>query len=114
MDLREQAGLDLLSDFQFLDGAAFVFELLGEGAAMGLDAAREFVESDQSEGVSVGIFKAGMNSTPPGSLGWELEVDSAFAPLFVLARKVFGNEVDVGWAADEFFRLAFRRGQSNA
>ncbi len=40
MDLREQAGLELLGDFQFLSRAAFSFELLGEGAAMSFDAAR--------------------------------------------------------------------------
>ncbi len=114
MDLREQAGLDLLGDFQFLGGAAFGFKFLGEGAAMSFDAAREFVEADQSEGVSIGIFKAGMNSAPSGSLGWELEVDAPFAPLFVLAREVFGNEVDVGWAADEFLRLASGQRQRNA
>lgn len=96
MDLREQPGLDLLGDFQLLGGAAFGFEFLGKGAAMSLDAAREFVEADQSEGVSIGIFKASVNSAPPGSLGWELEVDAPFAPLFVLLREVFGDEIDIG------------------
>ncbi len=64
MDLGEQARLELLGDFEFLGSAAFSFEFLGESAAMSFDAAREFVEADQSEGVSIGIFKAGMNSGP--------------------------------------------------
>jgi hypothetical protein len=102
MDLGEQARLELLGNFQFLSGAAFGFEFLSEGATMSFDAAGEFVEADEAEGVSVGIFKARMNSAPGRNLGWKLEVDAAFAPLFVLSREVFGDEVDIGWTADKF------------
>jgi hypothetical protein len=114
VDLGKQAGLNLFGDFQFLGGAAFGFELGGEGSAMSFDPACDFVEADQSEGVSVGIFEAGMNSAPGRNLGWELEVDAAFAPLFVFGREVFGEEIDVGKAADVLFRLASGRGQRNA
>ena len=40
MDLRKQARLHLLGNFQFLGGASFGFELLGEGAAAGFDSRR--------------------------------------------------------------------------
>ena len=47
MDLREEAGLDLLGDFQFLGGAAFQFQLLGDGPALLFQRAANIVESDE-------------------------------------------------------------------
>ncbi len=55
-----------------------------------------------------------MNSAPRRNLGRELEVDAAFAPLFVLGCEIFCDEVDIGWTADEFFWVASGRGQRKA
>src|SRR5882724_12702096 len=57
--LREETRLDLFGNFQFLGGAAFGFAFFGEGAALGFERVRDFVEADETEGVSVDITEAG-------------------------------------------------------
>src|SRR5207247_10590341 len=50
--LREETGLDLLGDFDFLRGAAFGFQLLGKGAALRFDRVSHFVETHQRKGIA--------------------------------------------------------------
>ncbi len=80
MNLGKKASLHLLGDFDFLRGAAFGFELLRQSAALGLDAACQFVESSESESIAVGIAEMGMDSSPCRNLRRELEIDARRLP----------------------------------
>src|SRR5215472_12490612 len=105
MDLGEKPGLHLLGDFDFLSGAAFVLELLSQGAAMRFDAAGKFVKAGKPEEVAVGILKACVDSSPGGNLWRKLEADTASLPLLILAIDVFGNEPNAGLGANEFLGI---------
>jgi len=95
-------------------------------AALGLDGVGYLVEADQREEIAVGILEAAENAAPDGrrlllwsgrigravgfdarALGEPLEagrtgeLDAAGAPLAELGHDVFGDERDVGVAADE-------------
>ena len=65
--MREQAGLHLLGNFEFLGGATFGFEFFGDGAALGFDLVRNLIETDEGIGIAVGILEAGKDATPNGS-----------------------------------------------
>src|SRR5947209_15798835 len=66
--LREEPGLNLFSDFELLRGAAFRFQLLGNGAPLRLDLAGHFVEPGQRERVSIRVFEVSEYSAPNPSL----------------------------------------------
>ena len=66
--LREEPGLHLFGNFQFLGRAAFGFELLGHGAALRFDFAAQLIEFHQREGISIEIFEAGEHAAPYGCL----------------------------------------------
>ena len=123
--LREEARLHLFGDFEFLGGALLGFEAMPLLAALEFDGAGDFVEADQGEEVAVGIAEAAEGAAPDG-IGFlgrfrarglvgqntpaalqTLEARSAGklhaagAPLAELAHDVFGDEGDVGVAADK-------------
>jgi hypothetical protein len=114
--LREKTALDFVGDFEFLGGAAFKFELGGDGAALGFESVGDFVETDQGESVAVGIAETSGDASPNGgffaeerrfrdvvdfaSFGVELdaaeargvlEVDAAPGPFLVFGQDVFGD-----------------------
>jgi len=67
--LREEAGLDLRGDFDFLGGAAFGFESLLLGAALGFDGLGDFVEADEGEEIAVWIAETAEYAAPDGAGG---------------------------------------------
>ena len=101
MNLREQPGLDLLRNFDFLGGAALGFVSLSQGAPLRFHAAREFVETCKAEPVSVSILKAGVDASPRRLLGREFEVNPAGIPLFIFTIDIFGDKPDAGFRTDE-------------
>jgi len=105
MDLRKETRLHLLGDFDFLGGTALGLQLFGKSAPLRVDAAGEFIKSGEAEGVSVGIFKARVDSAPGGGLRWKLEANSPVFPFVIFAVDVFGNEPDARLAADELFHV---------
>src|SRR5712692_10895408 len=62
--LREQPGLHVLGDFEFVRGAALGFLLFGDDATLRFHGMGELVEADQREGVAVDIAEAGNDSSP--------------------------------------------------
>jgi hypothetical protein len=117
--------LHLLSDFEFLGGAAFGFLTFGGGPALGFDGVSDLIKTDEGERVAVGIPKAAEDGSPnwrsviAGSTGiiWERrlclqsvleapeprigkKVDAALTPFAKLCEHVFGNEGDMGCAPD--------------
>ena len=102
MDLRKQAGLDLLGDFQFLGSTTFGFELLSEGLALLFDTQCQLVKAGESEPVPVDIFEAGMESAPGRNLRWEVESNAAAAPFLKFGIDVFREKLNAGVAADQF------------
>src|SRR5579864_1553648 len=94
MNLRKQARLDLLGDFDFLRHAAFGFELLCQRTTMSFHAAGQFVETREAEAVAVGIMKTGVDTSPCRRLRRKLELDPSGAPLFVLTIDVLGDKPD--------------------
>ena len=125
--LREEAALDFVGDFQFLGGAAFGFEFCGGSAALGFESVSDLVEADERESVAVDIAETGDDAAPNrvfhaengrigrgfggGLLGivleafeaWSgVETDTAFGPFLKFGEDIFGDEDDIGGAADEF------------
>jgi len=112
--LREEPGLNLLGDFDFLGGAALGFDLQSKSSPLCFDAAREFVEPGKSEAVSVRIFKTGMNAAPHRDLRRISEFHASRLPLLILAVDVFRNKPDARLWPYEFFRVVLGLKQSEA
>jgi hypothetical protein len=71
--LRKEPGLNLFGYLQFLCGAAFGFQVLGNRLASHFDFPVYFVEAHQGKRVSVPILEAREYSTPNRRLPlWEL------------------------------------------
>ena len=125
--LWEKAALDFVGDFEFLGGAAFGFEFCGGGAALDFESVGDFIEADEREGIAVDITETGDDAAPDrgfraengrigrgfggGRLGFVLEAlearggmkaDASFGPFLKFCEDVFGDEDDIGGAADEF------------
>jgi hypothetical protein len=77
------------------------------------NAACEFIEAGKPERVSVHIFKSRERSAPLGFLGWKLKANSVIAPFGELGVDIFGNEIDLRVASDEFLcrRVRHRQGK---
>ena len=108
VNLRKQACLDLLGDFDFLRGATLRFEFLGQSPALRFYGAGEFVESSEAEAVAVRIFEASVNPSPGRNLRRELKLHTAGIPLRILAVDVFGNEPRARLGADELGSVVVR------
>src|SRR6516225_5469183 len=113
-----------LGDFNLLRGAPFRFLSFGDGLALGFDGTGDFVEAYQRVEIAVRILEARENAAPNGwrfrclrqrSAGLErnpcsvsqmpktrrgVEGDAAAAPLAKLHEDIFGDEGDLGVAAD--------------
>ena len=125
--LWEKAALDFVGDFQFLDGAAFGFELGGGGTALGFESVRDLVEADERKRVAIDIAEASDDAAPDRGFhaqNWRIgrgfggarigivlealearrgmKADTAFGPFLKFCDDVFGDEDDIGGAADEF------------
>src|SRR6266852_3294796 len=130
LGLREEAGLDLFGDFDFLGGAAFGLLFLGDGAAVGFDGVGHFVETDEAERIAVNIAEAGGNAAPDRRFfseqnrwrgrgrdlrlgivldapeaGGVLKADATPGPFLKLGGEVFSDKHNLGGAADEFVFL---------
>src|SRR6516165_4497665 len=114
-----------LGDFNLLRGAPFRFLSFGDDLALGFDGAGDFVEADQRVEIAVRVLEARENAAPNGwrfrclrrgFAGLEgspcsvsqmpktrrgVEGDAASAPLAELHEHIFGDEGDLGVAADE-------------
>ena len=75
--LREEAGLDVLGDFEFVGGAALGFLLCYDNAALLFHRVGQLVEADEREGIAVDIAEAGDDSAPDGSFFAEEHAVSA-------------------------------------
>ena len=122
--LREEARLDLLGDFEFLSGTALLLDLFLSRAALLFDGVSDLVETEECEGVAVGVAKARYGAAPDGTLFADDDAFGAGSLRFVVANAVearsadeanasagpfadasgdiFRDENDVGGAADEF------------
>jgi len=125
--LREETGLHLLGNFEFLSSTALGFQLFGDSAAMCFDLVSDFIEADEGEGIAVRILEPSKNTTPNGRgfgcgrgrfLGMprehldtmlqaakarsDLERNATAAPVAELGKDILGDEGDLGVAADEF------------
>src|SRR5882762_3545388 len=117
--LREEPGLDLLGDFDFLRSATFGIQPLGKSAALGFDGVGDLVETHERKGIAVKVLETGKDTTPDwgvlsaGSGGVrgirsanahlilealqsrrELETNSTLAPFAVLRNYIFGDKGD--------------------
>ena len=54
----------MFRDVELLGGAAFGFEPFGDGAALGFDGVRDFVEADEGKRIAVGIAESGEDAAP--------------------------------------------------
>jgi hypothetical protein len=116
MDLRKEPGLHLLCYFQFLGGAAFGFYLLGERAALRFNSTCQFIEAGEPEGVSIHNFKSCEDSAPCWNLRRRVKANATLAPFVVFGVDIFGDEVELAIATDEFVCLGirWRQGQGDA
>ncbi len=127
VNLRKKAALDFVSDFKFLCGAAFGFELCCGSATLGFEGVGNFVETDEGENVAVNVAEAGGDTAPDGGFfaeqrglggaagrvgvggieldaaqaGSVVEADAAERPLFVFRDDIFGDEDDLRGTANE-------------
>src|SRR5467141_72620 len=117
--LREEPGLDLLGDFDFLRSATFGIQPLGKSAALGFDGVGDLVETHERKGIAVKVLETGKDTTPDwgvlsaGSGGVrgirsanahlilealqsrrELETNSTLAPFAILRNYIFGDKGD--------------------
>ena len=120
--LREETGLHLPCDLEFVRGTPVGKFPFGRGVPLRFDLPGDLVEAHERERIPVGVPKMGKDASPGGVLffGGERgtgpalalvadapetrrieEVDPAPAPLGVLGERVLGNEGDAGRAADE-------------
>ena len=99
--LGEEAGLNLLGDLELLGGAAFGLDFLGCDLALLLDLAGELVGADEFEAVAVDVLEAGEGDSEDGLLRRLMKVDAMALPELVGGVDVFGDEADLGVAADE-------------
>ena len=125
--LREEARLDPRGNFDFLRGAVLGVEALLLGAALGFDSLGDFIEAHEREEVSVWVAEAAEDASPDGAGGIVRgigmfaivrqdayamlealearragEIYAAGAPFAEFGGDVFGDESNVGVAADEF------------
>ena len=134
--LREEPGLDLLGDFDFLRRAAFGIQPLGKSAALGFDGVGDLVETHQRKGIAVKILETGKDATPDGGVlsagsggvsgirsanahliletlqsGRKLETNAALAPFAVLRDYIFGDKGNRQGLTNELvlFRAGLRR-----
>src|SRR5229473_1915572 len=68
LSLREETSLDLLGNFEFLNGAAFGLQSPGKGAALRFDGLGHLVETNKRKGIAVGILEAGEDAAPNWSV----------------------------------------------
>ena len=99
MDLRKQARLYLLGDFQFLSRTAFGFKLLGECAAFDFYTESQLVEAGKAERVTVHVFESREDSTPGRDLRWKKKANSATPPFVELGGDILGEKVNLAVAA---------------
>ena|ERR1700739_1779129 len=64
--LRKKAGLHLLGNLELLRGAALGFQLFSDGTALRFDGMGDFIETDEREGVAIGIFETCKHAAPNG------------------------------------------------
>src|SRR5262249_37365287 len=95
VDLRKQSRLDLLGYLQFLCRPPLGFQLLSDRPSLFFHTTRQLIETRQTERVSIHIFKPCKYPAPLRLMGWRLEAHSTLAPLAVLGRHIFCNEIDV-------------------
>ena len=100
-NLRKQARLHLLGDFQLLGYAAFGFEFLSVRLPAQFQASPHLIEPFQSKQIPVGIFKACEGSTPRRVLRRRQEMNPALAPFFVLGVDIFGHKKNPAVAANK-------------
>jgi len=101
MNLREEAGLYLLGNFQLLRGAPFSFEPVGVLTTPGFQAAPYLVESSQPKRIPIYVLETGEDPTPRWLLRWKQKSDSTFAPFFVFGVDVFGEKENPAVAANQ-------------
>src|SRR5438093_12888739 len=89
--LREQPGLDLLCNFEFLGDAAFSLQLLRSRPALCLDFSDEVVPPDERKRVSIQVVEASENPAPKCGLWWMMKEDPTLAPLVELGDYILGN-----------------------
>jgi hypothetical protein len=99
MDLRKQARLYLLGDFQFLSRTAFGFKLLGKCAAFDFYTESQLVEAGKAERVTVHVFESREDSTPGRDLRWKKKANSATPPFVELGGDILGEKVNLAVAA---------------
>ncbi len=75
--LREEAGLDVFGDFEFVSGAALGFLLCGDSAALRFHGVGQLVEADEREGIAVDIAEASDDAAPDRSFFAEEHTGSA-------------------------------------
>jgi hypothetical protein len=107
--LGEEAGLDLAGDLEFLRGAAVGLDLRRCSLAFLLNFAGKLVGADQLEAVAVDILKAGEGDPEDSLLRRLVKTHTVPLPELVGGVDVFGDEADLGVAADEmvFFGAGF-------
>jgi hypothetical protein len=131
--LREEAGLHLPGDFQFLRGTALRFELVGNPAAMFFDFATYLIDAYEEKRVSIRVAELGKDSAPDRRLALgrrqcgsggrsresafigdtsqarrEEKPNSTPAPFFLRGNHVLGYENYAGLPADEPVVPGFR------
>ena len=127
--LREEPGLYLFGNLQFLCGAAFRFQLRGKLPALRFDLPIDLVEAHQLKRVSVHIPEPGEDPAPnrgplfgrrsrrrPLQLeapqaGRGKKLDAAPAPILILGEHIFGNDHNPGRPADELVLPGLGRGR---
>src|SRR5258708_18859730 len=97
--LREELGLNLFGNFQFLCSAALPFEF----------SSRRIVAHER-KGVPIRIFEAGFHTAPGLCLRWTVKADPALGPLLEIGHNIFGNKNNVPGTANElvFLRVGLR------
>jgi hypothetical protein len=129
--LREEPGLYLPCDIQFVSEAALEFKLFRIGAALGLNRLVYFVKTYKRKGIPVDVFEAGEYLAPDGALlavaklrifrvrlvqvalvldapeaRRMAKANTAVAPFTKFSGDIFSDKDDVGGASDE---LVIRR-----
>ena len=87
--LREEAGLDLFGDLEFLSCAAFGLDLLRGEQALLFDLAGELVGADEFKGVAVDVLEASVGCAEECLLGRLVKADALSAPELVGGVDVF-------------------------
>src|ERR1700720_3900123 len=92
--LREELGLNVFGNFQFLYSSALPFEFPGGR-----------IVAHERKVVPIWVFEAGFYSAPGLCLRWTAKPDPALRPLLKISHDIFGNQNNVSGAADELVLL---------